>query len=109
MIQFLGGKTFRRLLGVGAGAAMLTMTWPLMVWGQAKTDEQPKPADHAKHVNPGDPVAKADDALAEQVQQLREKVAKLEAALSQGQETGQSNPRRRLPVDAVNRRKLPGT
>ena len=92
MIRSIEGETFRRYLAVVAGMAVLTMTWPVMGWGQAKTDEQPKPADHAKHVHPGDPAAKADDALAEQVQQLRAKVAKLEAALSPGQETGQSSP-----------------
>ena len=93
MIWSFGRKKFRRPLAVVTGAAVLTMIWPLMVWGQAKTDEQPKPADHAKHVHPGDPATKADDALTEQVQQLRAKVAKLEAALSQGQESGQSSPR----------------
>ena len=92
MIWSLGSKRFRRPLAMVAGAAVLTTIWPLMVWGQAKTDEQPKPADHAKHAHPGDPAAKADDALSEQVQLLRAKVAKLEAALSRGRETGQSSP-----------------
>ncbi len=92
MIRSLKGKTIRRYLAVVAGTAMLSMTWSSMVWGQAKADEQPKPADSAKLVHPGDPAAKADDALSEQVQQLRAKVAKLEAALSRGRETGQSSP-----------------
>ncbi|MHC5537672.1 Spy/CpxP family protein refolding chaperone [Singulisphaera rosea] len=93
MIQSLESKSFRRTLAVVAGAAVLMMTWPMRVGGQTKPDEQPKPADSAKHVHPGNPDAKANDVLAEQVQQLRAKVAKLEAALSQGQETGQSSPR----------------
>ena len=93
MIWSLGSKKFRRTLAVVAGAAMLMMTWPMMVWGQIKPDEQRKPADPPRTSIRATRRPSANDALAEQVQQLREKVAKLEAALSQGQETGQSSPK----------------
>jgi Spy/CpxP family protein refolding chaperone len=69
--------------------AALALAWPSRGSGQGQ------PPDHAKHGHQHRAVAKpteASDSFADQVRQLREKVAKLEAALAQGQGAGQ--PRR---------------
>ena len=71
-------------LAFGA-AAVLALAWPLVGCGQAPPHDPAKHAGAAKPTGAGDP-------LAEQVRQLREKVAKLEAALSQKQGPRPSMP-----------------
>jgi DNA-binding FrmR family transcriptional regulator len=63
--------------------------------GQAKPTDQAQPADHSKHDHQHQAAAQpteAGDPFADQVRQLRDKVARLEAALSQGLGVGQSRP-----------------
>jgi Spy/CpxP family protein refolding chaperone len=70
-------------------AMAVALAWP------ARGSGQDQPPDHAKHDHGHQAAAEpteAGDSFADQVQQLREKVAKLEAALAQGQGAGQSRP-----------------
>ncbi len=67
------------LLGVGV------FLWPRAGHSQAN------PQDHAKHAATAKSVG-GDEALADQVRQLKGQVARLEAALSQGQGGGRSSP-----------------
>ena len=81
------------LATVAGSATAIALAWPAPVNGQAT------PAGDAKHSTQHQAgVTKATEAgepLVEQVRQLRDKVAKLEAALSKGQVVGQSSPKGR--------------
>lgn len=70
-------------------AAVMASAWPSMGRGQDQPPDQTK-HDH-QHQAAAKP-AETSDSFADQVRQLRDKVAKLEAALSQGQGAGQPRP-----------------
>ena len=81
--------------GRRALAATMGMAAAMAVACPVPGNGQDQPAEQAKHDHQHQAVAKpteAGDPFADQVRQLREKVAKLEAALSQGQGAGQSRP-----------------
>ncbi len=76
-------------LSVTMGMAVsLASAWPSTIRGQ---DQPPGQAKHV-HQHQAAKSTEAGDSFADQVRQLRDKVAKLEAALSQGQGAGQSRP-----------------
>ncbi len=81
MIRSFGKKASRSLALVAGAVAVLALAWP------SRGQDQAKPADHAKHAPPGGSTAKAAAAtnrpLADQLAELRAKVATLEAALEQ--------------------------
>lgn len=87
-----GSKAIGRRL---ASAAVMGMTmvvaiaWPSTGRGQAQPPGQAK---HGHQHQAGAKPPEAGDAFADQVRQLRDKVARLEAALSQGQGAGRSSP-----------------
>ena len=87
-----GSKAIGRRLASAAvmGMAMVVaLAWPSTGRGQ------PQPPDQAKHDHQHQAATKpteTSDSFTDQVRQLRDKVAKLEAALSQGQGAGQSRP-----------------
>lgn len=74
---------------VATMVAVMALTWPSTGRGQDQ------PPDQTKHDHQHQAAAKpteTSDSFTDQVRQLRDKVAKLEAALSQGQGAGQSRP-----------------
>jgi Spy/CpxP family protein refolding chaperone len=97
MMRLIWRRAFRRPLVLAAGGAVvgLALAGPSPVLGQAKPTDQAQPADHSKHDHQHQAAAQpteAGDPFADQVRQLRDKVAALEAALSQGQGAGQPSP-----------------
>ena len=67
----------------------LASPWPSTGRGQ---DRPPDQAKHDHQHQAATKPAEAGDPFADQVRQLRDKVARLEAALSQGQGAGRSSP-----------------
>ncbi len=79
-----GSKIIRSLSAlatVAVMAIMMALAWPAAGSGQAQ------PPDQAKHQHPA-AAPRTDESLAEQVRQLRAKVATLEAALAQAHRSG---------------------
>ena len=86
MIRFLLSNSPRRpLAAVAKLAVVVAMTWPSTGRGQAAPNDPPIPADQANQPSVDAPPTPPPDPLAEQVRQLRDKVATLEVALSRTQ------------------------
>ncbi len=78
----------RLALAAMMGIAATAFAWPTAGRGQAQPPDQAKHDHHHQAAGP----TEASDSFADQVRQLREKVARLEAALSRGQGAGQPRP-----------------